>query len=308
MEIDVLVPKLKQITECVTLGIICMSHASQSGPTTISGFNGTLIMCLPTKQGLVVMADRIGTGIGTSVDKDFCKIRQIGKFAATMATGANNLEIHQPSGNSTKCVFSFDSSKTAEVSLNHFDLSIGLRQHLPGLAEKLATELAFCTSIAEARELMNLNDGSIFQQLFFNYNKQTQKFEMTRILFFLKDGLNPAISWSIEPAPNEVFDKSFAMRAGEISVIRKLVAGNCFDLEKATFDEVSKYLHSFSAPPRRETTKKKAIDILSKCFVLASANCKQTHKVGKVIDAILISEVAGFKWLMRQEDLSPKKR
>lgn len=292
-----------RLVECILMALLCTINAVSDGAKTVIAFNGTLIMCINSKVGLVIMADRTGTGIATAADTEFCKIRKVGKFAATVATGANRMEVRQLSENSSKCVFSFDSSRTSETELSQCDLSSGIKQYLPKLAEKLAAEFASCTSAAEARELMALNEGSIFQQLFFNFNKVTNKFEGMRILFFLKDGPQPEISWTIDSFPGETFEKSYAIRAGEISVIKSLVGGSKYNLDQANYATICRYLITHEAPERNKTSVEMATAVLSRCFLLASAHSKPTHKIGSTIDEALISEVEGFKWLKQKTRL-----
>lgn len=229
-------------------------------------FKGSLVVIVPSEEGLVICADKRGYSGNKGVEDNQTKLFKIDTETAFSVTG--NIAIYNKSG--TKFLFnSIDIVKRYTSSRRFEDTN----SYWKGLAQALEKDFANYlknTKFEERLKDFPEKNYELFQVVFFNINK-SKEFKIPLITYTYKKG-NPIDRSSITNVNMDYvsFDKPFVV-TGSTETVKELLSGN-----KEEFNSLREY--NLLKPFLTNTIKKgqakirNAADFAKKIIEISSKN------------------------------------
>jgi hypothetical protein len=258
--------------------------------------NGTLISLLPSKDGLVIVADkRTNDRIRGDLDSAN-KIIQIGKFMAFSATGTPDFlspVTFLPMYSAEKITSNFFES---HGSLNR-DSLVPLAVLLQNKFKDLLNSLQYFEWPLDG----DPPDNALFQLGLYGYNAVANQFEVKYLRFcYKKQFPKPFIQVTYYEEDKEAFSNSKLMILGNTSVYNEIVQGNDNRFSDLRSDpRVKKFI--FSKADIHKVSKKEAISFLK---FLTKESSKRTslidsspNHIGQIVDVAIIDKTKGFTWV-----------
>ncbi len=249
---------------------------------------GTLVIAGPTKEGLVLMTDRLG--VSSERDFDVDKMLTAGDSTVVTSTGLTaRVEGAQIS-----------------FSVNHFVVK-WLKEHsgseLSELAQTLAEAYVHAVPSAAMRRYIRSHvdtTGFLFQLVVFHSDQVNKILQYRCIKFIFIDEVSSKISWNITSYEEPFFVRSFGFE-GLTEFIR----------EKRYIPYSDEFVYPlisyFSDPsPQSNVEVRSAVSDLARMFLLSLESEKRlkAHSIGPIVDVGILSPKTGFKWLQRKVNIN----
>lgn len=295
----VLTAFLHCLVVCFVTQVACISLGL---PTMQSAFpiHGTLIIAIPTRDGLVIVADkRTSDPIRGDLDNAE-KIVNIGKFTAISTTGISNFLDRR----TFQELFSAEQVITEYAQNNPFPPSSDAewRHIADALAAKFRSFLSWLP-IWDWPSDGDPPDNALFQIAFFHYDTERGSYRVDTLRFGYRKVLpEPWMEIRGYHEPPEALLTARPMVFGNLAVYNELKAGR--DARFADVRMLPSVRRLLSPGIEAKTiSKTEAIEFAKTVIQVTSQRLylvdKSTYHVSEVVDVAIIDPRQGFSWLER---------
>jgi len=259
---------------------------------------GTLITSIPTRDGLVIVADKMVNDRKRGDQDTVTKIIPISKFVVFTTTGCPEIldaNTFEPSYSVKNIVMKFYSLYKGNLSDSYTPLSKELLQEFNNFLGK--------TDYLDWPESIDYPDNCLFQVTFFSFNEIECQFHTDTIRFlYEKKFPNPSIRIMLYKEPSESFAYSKLFVFGKTAVFEEIMHGHDsrFD-DLRSHNEIKRFL--FQQAKIKDISKNEGVRFC-KFFIRESGRLDHLIEpspfhIGITVDAGIIDKKKGFLWLER---------